>query len=44
MMATQTSILDKELEKRMIQLEERVDALETEINRLKSKLDSHYIE
>jgi uncharacterized protein YceH (UPF0502 family) len=35
---------DKDFEKRIIQLEERIDVLESEVKNLKSKLDSHYIE
>jgi tetrahydromethanopterin S-methyltransferase subunit G len=44
MMATQDSNPNNDLEKRVNQLEERVDAFEAELNRLKGKLDSHYIE
>lgn len=35
---------DKNFEKRITQLEERVDALESEVKNLRSKLNSHYIE
>lgn len=43
-MVPQATAKDIDLEKRMSQLEDRVAALEAEVNRLKSKLDSHYIE
>jgi uncharacterized coiled-coil protein SlyX len=43
-MAIPAGIIGKALEKRIMQLEERVHLLESEVNELKSILDSHYIE